>query len=120
MLKELIIKSITDSNNKKVDSKLKTTTLLNDIDDYGLNLIDFREDTNLEEWTENFLRESLELPVTSQAIGIMYILEEYGVSLISNGWISEEEDAAFLLISLYDIADCDKTVFEKVSNLTVH
>jgi hypothetical protein len=78
--------------------------ILNIIDNAGLELDEWREDTGIEQWTEDKVIKYLELNATPDclAIAILFMLEDQGLSLSGNGWLDDDELTIRIIDEIYD------------------
>ncbi len=94
------------SNEKDISKKTNeiANNILNIIDDEGLELDEFREDTGIESWTEECIFKHIELNTTIYCltIEILFMLEDSGLSLMGNGWLDDDELTTKIIDALYD------------------
>lgn len=77
--------------------------ILNIIDNAGLELDEWREDTGLERWTEEKVLKYYKLNAKPDclAIAILYMLENQGLSLTGNGWLDDDELTVKIIDEIY-------------------
>lgn len=78
--------------------------ILNIIDDSGLELDEWRENTGIERWVEEQVLKYIELNAEPDclSIAVLFMLEDQGLSLNGNGWLDDDELTRKIIDEIYE------------------
>ena len=103
-LRSKIVEYLESIEDKKENASLITNNILNIIDAAGLELDEFREDTNIEVCCEAPVEKYLNTEATSDclAFAFLFIIEDFGLSLSGNGWLDDDDLAMKIIDQIYN------------------
>lgn len=106
-IRENISKYVSTLNDIAGKESEVASHILNIIDDAGLELDEWREDTGIEQWTKSKVLKYLELSAKPDclAIAILFMLEDQGLSLTGNGWLDDDELTIKIIGEIYNPID---------------
>lgn len=119
-LKEKIHIALSYSQERSFDAETSTEFIMGSLEEYGLDIQDFKEDSDLFAWIRNLIYISHQLPRNIVSLGIIYILVEAGFSLMGNGWLDNDPETIKLLENLYQMKESGDSDFINQLTETVH
>lgn len=103
-IREQISKYVSALNDIEGTESEVANNILNIIDDAGLELDEWREDTGIEQWTKTKVLKYIELNADPDclAVAILFMLEDQGLSLSGNGWLDDDELTIRIIDEIYE------------------
>ncbi len=102
-IREKINEYITKFNDIKGKENEISNQILNIIDDEGLELNEWREDTGIEQCSKEMILKCIELEADFDCliIAILFMLEDQRLSLLGNGWLDDDELSRKIILKIY-------------------